>query len=328
MIYSTANSNVTVATTGAPSGMLTFADNGYTVNNLTVNVTGFNGKVMLGSDLYVTGNLAFTSGSLDAGNNTLYIEQGGNITGASASSYVITGDSGKLAMHLTAGAATTTHFPVGTGTHYAPAWVQLNQGSASGLIMANVLDSVRQQGDTGSVMNNTSAMVNATWNISSDISSNLNLALTLLWSASMELSNFNRDSAYISHYTNGSWDNQVSNQTVGTSGTLYSATRTGITDLSPFAVFSRNMNTSIPNAQADFKTELYPNPVADVLLVKTNMKTENTFLEITNMDGQLVKRSIIKNVETAIPVQELNAGNYVVKIYNRDGNTVSRLIKL
>jgi hypothetical protein len=85
------------------------------------NVTVLNGTlVSLSGSRTIPGTLALTSGQIDLGANNLTVASTGSITGASATSYVVTDGAGTLTQTISAGATAT--FPVGaSSTSYDPA---------------------------------------------------------------------------------------------------------------------------------------------------------------------------------------------------------------
>jgi len=62
---------------------------------------------------------------------------------------------------------------------------------------------------------------------------------------------------------------------------------------------------------------VYPNPVKDVLNIKSNKETSR--ISIYNIAGQLIKDEEIKN--DRVNVSDLNAGNYIGKIILKNGQT-------
>ena len=69
--------------------------------------------------------------------------------------------------------------------------------------------------------------------------------------------------------------------------------------------------------------KLYPNPVSDVLSVKSKLRLES--IEIYNILGQEVKQ-VHSNFET-INLEDLSRGIYMIKIRSENGTTVRKLIK-
>ena len=69
----------------------------------------------------------------------------------------------------------------------------------------------------------------------------------------------------------------------------------------------------------------YPNPVEDVLHVKTKEKL--TSYEIITADGRLVKKADLNGRNHTIQMQELKTGVYYVKVFGEGFATVEKLIK-
>lgn len=69
---------------------------------------------------------------------------------------------------------------------------------------------------------------------------------------------------------------------------------------------------------------IYPNPATDYIYVNTKV---NAQIEIFNIDGQLVKSINISSSKEPINIQDLTAGNYLVRITTEKEVLSSRLIK-
>jgi hypothetical protein len=321
-ITGTATSNIVVNTTGSLSGALKFSSGGDVLNNLTIN-TGSGSTVNLGSNLTVDGALNLTSGKIKLGSNDLKIAAGGMISGGAAGSYVITDGTGNLVMNLSAGATDT--FKTGTLTNFAPIAITANTGSATGDVSINVLDGVHAAGTTGTLLSVTQPMVNATWLVSSTaITSGINYNMMAMWSAGMEVNGFDRTHAYISHYTGGAWDLSAISS-AGTSGSLYSMTRAGITSLSPFMVADRTaVTTSASNiTPGSADVLLYPEPAANTLYFSTTADIDN--ISVYDLNGIQVMNSKWQN--NFIPIENLPAGIYIIRFTGKNVNTVKRFIK-
>ncbi len=74
------------------------------------------------------------------------------------------------------------------------------------------------------------------------------------------------------------------------------------------------------------KVRIYPNPVADVLNVKSD-KSEMTNLEITDVNGRLVYQAQPKAIECSLNVSHWPKGVYLVKITTETGASVHKVIK-
>jgi len=327
-ISSSSASNITITSSTSPAGAIMFSAIQDTVNNLVVNL-GSTSSVMIGSNLIVHGTLNFMSGNVNIGRNNITLASSGSISGASSTSYVITDSIGSLGMQLTAGNANATTFPIGTSVRYAPALVQLSSASSSGQVMVGVSGDVLAQGIIGSDLSATQSAVKNTWFVQSNIVTNLNLSLELMWSAAMEVNNFDRSLAYISHYTGGRWDTStIAAATVQGNG-MFSLKRSGITSLSPFAVFDKNTATGVPQMNATtIQFEVYPNPAVDCIVLKgTSDFTGTIYVDILNVTGQVVATQELNNGSPSITVSKLNSGVYFIRLYNDKMNVVQKFSK-
>jgi type IX secretion system substrate protein len=228
--------------------------------NLTIANTS--GHVTLAVATTVANQLSFTSGLVDASNYSLTISNGSNaITGASSSSYVITGNgvatTGKLIIN-TISTSTSTIFPIGTSTYYLPATI--NPGANAGNSYAAF---VFQGATTNAAANGTvfsaaglAQIVNAVWNVSRTAGSGT-ASLTLNWASSgtaLEGSIFQTEGLNIgiSQYTGGAW------QIATGSGNV--STETATSSFSSFTQFGvGGINQILPVIISDFTTVLKNN---------------------------------------------------------------------
>jgi len=176
--------------------------------------------------------LVLSNHIITANNADLKMEHGSTVSGANPLAYVETVGSGRLVMAVDNVDQT---FPVGTGTSYCPA--TLNNSFAGGLdfFYVNVFPDVLDGGTSGSTIGEIDNCVNLTWNIEEMVSGNLDLSVIAHWNVADEGIHFDRTRAGIGHYIPASgWDPQME---TGASGSdPYAITRSGITDLSAFAV--------------------------------------------------------------------------------------------
>ena len=190
-----------------------------TFYNLTIANTS--GNVTLGVGTTVVNQLTLASGLLDASAYPLTLSAGAiPVAGASASSYVVTGDgvtsSGLLNINNIP-ANTTTIFPIGTATYYLPATINpgANTGNSySAFVFQNTTTNALANGPAFSAGNLTN-MLNAEWSINRTSGSG-NAALTLNWTSSgtnMEGTTFQNDGLNIgiSQYTGGTWQMPTGN---------------------------------------------------------------------------------------------------------------------
>ncbi|MGV3631667.1 MAG: T9SS type A sorting domain-containing protein [Bacteroidota bacterium] len=321
---SASNSNITINTSGTPAGVLHFTTGSNTVNDFTVNISG-GGAIMMGSDMVVEGTLNLTAGHVDMGNNMLTISSSGSISGGNSNSYIKLGASGSL--NRQASLLFTTNYPVGTGTAYLPATVGLNLGSSSGMVRVGVRSNVYANGTSGTDMSAAQAMVDATWDLQSDITSNLDMELDLMWSAASEVNGFDRNMSYISHYTNSSWDLNTSSAASTISGGMFSQTRTNITSLSPFAVFDQS-TTAETKELADAAVEVYPNPASDkITFSNIDVAQGPVSVDIISIYGQAVASYELTEGNSYIPVNELPKGNYFIQLNSNYIHSVKQFTK-
>lgn len=72
----------------------------------------------------------------------------------------------------------------------------------------------------------------------------------------------------------------------------------------------------------DFKINgLWPNPVGDVLNIKLNQSLQQAEYEITDINGTVVRKlqQLTGINPSKIPVENLPAGIYLIKIKTKDG---------
>ena len=328
MLLAGSTTNIVVGTSGTSLGSLTFATGGNTVKNFTVNTIA-NGSVVLNSSLIVGGTLSLMAGTLKIGSNDLTIATTGAISGGSSASYIATAKDGFVVMSLVAG-ANAVNYPIGTYTTYYPAALSLASTSGSGNIKANVTSHVFAQGTTGTVISTTKSMVDATWDIQTDVTANLNLSMKLMWPATSEVNNFDRNTAYITHYTNSNWD--VSAQgaaTLQTNG-MFSIGRANLTSLSPFTVFDRNTSGIEQNTNSNDLANvisIYPNPATNRINIQSS-GNNGAYADIINQDGRVLGSTKINGTNTAMDVSTLPAGVYYIKFYDNTGSKLSKFVKM
>ncbi len=322
-ITSSSGSDITINATGGLSGTLRFTAGGNTVDDFTLNLGNSTASVMVNGDLMISGNLSLQQGRLNIGANKLEVDANATVTGGSANSFVITGTGGTLSLNLSTGATQTFH--IGTNNDYAPIMIKSNSGSASSRFSIGVNADVKANGTTGASAGATQPLVNATWFVASSATSNVNVDMTTMWSTNMEVNSFNRAKAYISHYTNGSWDANVASAAT-MSGSMYSMTRAGITSFSPFAVFDENTTLSVDQVVANANINLYPNPATDVINISVTGNNSDMNAEIYNVSGQVVYKAAVQN-NSSINISNLPDGMYYIKLNSATANGTQKFIK-
>ncbi|WP_202552017.1 T9SS type A sorting domain-containing protein [Ginsengibacter hankyongi] len=75
----------------------------------------------------------------------------------------------------------------------------------------------------------------------------------------------------------------------------------------------------------DTRLSIWPNPVTNILFVQSNF-TKGRF-EITDASGKIIKKEIINNTLTTVPLQHLAKGIYTIRLYYNGGMFVEKFIK-
>ncbi len=203
-------------------------------------ISNATGNVILGVPTTVTNQLSFTSGLLDASNYSLTLSAGNvPVTGASSTSYVITGNgitsTGQMNINNLP-TNTSVLFPIGTPTYYLPASVN------AGVNTGNSYDAFVFQGLTTNALENgpsfspaiLSKSLAAEWNFTQTAGSG-NASLTLNWTSSGTALEGSAFQLYglnigISQYAAGAW------QMATGSGNV--ATQTATSTFGSFSQFS------------------------------------------------------------------------------------------
>ncbi len=324
MIHSTTGSSIYISSANAPAGMLQFTANGHEVSNLTLNMAA--GWITLGSDITVDNSLTLTHGGIDITGHTLEVLSGGSLSGGSSNSYILTGSTGHLMMHLSGSVSGWANFPVGTANAYMPALIHLSTASASGSVSAGAASHVYTAGTSGSSLSVTQPLVDATWFFNTDISSNLHLDMQLVWPVTAEINGFDHSAAYISHYTSGAWDEDAAVAATAAGSGMFSIERDNLTSLSPFAVFDHNTNPTGIAAVSAEALLLYPDPATDQILV-ANL-TEPVTAEVIGLNGVLMGSWFLDKSNPVIPVSALQQGTYLIRIIQNGKEQTKKFTKL
>lgn len=324
-ISANATSNVTVNAATSTTGGLNFNASGNNVGSLTVNIQD-GGMLSILSDLTITNSLAFDAGMIVLADGDLTVVSGGTITGAGISSYVATTGDGSLMLDVASNSSTT--FDVGTLVDYTPATITSNN-SASGMFGVHVMDQVLSNGTTGSVSSSVNSVVAATWFIESDVTAGLDVDLQVEWTSAMEVNGFNSDSAYISHYVNGTWDVDAAATATAEGSGRFSITRTGITSFSPFAVFDKDASVGVREIAATEDLNIFPNPAISVVNIPVTQGFEApATIKIIDLNGAtVIELSREAYEEVRVDVGSLTDGMYLVKVVGDDFVSTGRFIK-
>ncbi len=191
--------------------------------NLTIDKSSNNAEI--NQNITIENIVTLTNGNLELNNHCLTIN--GNYTLQNAH-YFQTSGTGSLKREVSSEASMT--FPVGNGT-YTPMTIQ-NDGTTD-VFSVRTTPEVLENGTSGNAL--TTDVVDRTWFVEEVVAGGSDLTLTAQWNASDELLGFDRNDCAISHYTS-SWD--MPGGAAASGSNPYTISRSGITSLSPFAVFT------------------------------------------------------------------------------------------
>ncbi|GAA4494734.1 hypothetical protein GCM10023172_05380 [Hymenobacter ginsengisoli] len=195
--------------------------------------------VTLLSPIVVSDTLALRAGHLVVDNQALTLGANATITGANASSYLITRDDPAGLGYVRRSVPATgvaISFPVGTASSYAPA--TLTNSGATADVNVRTFSSLLEHGTSGAPYANASRFVSRAWEIS-PLASGAVVDVTLQWPASAENASFQRASASVFHNDNTSTGTWTALPGTGPTGSdPYQVTATGVSSFSTFAVGS------------------------------------------------------------------------------------------
>lgn len=223
---------------------------------------------------------------------------------------------------------TTVPFSLGTYDAYLPFIILPSNTTPLNRITVGIKKGVQANGNFGASVSSTQPLVNATWNVTSTLSTGLNLDISVGWPLSMEVNNFNRNKMYISHYTGTVWDSVATDTAIWDNiiGVFFAA-RKGITSLSPFGVFDVNTKVSV---EEKFTSEnvvaIYPNPTNGNTYLKISLDNATSLtVLVKDITGKTVYKTLPAlyssgQTEIQLPVKNLPAGTYVVSLLNSSGN--------
>ena len=107
---------------------------------------------------------------------------------------------------------------------------------------------------------------------------------------------------------------------------MFEVERTGITSLSPFAVFDESTSTGINTVNA-LKLEVYPNPATNVFFV-TYDSPQQASIELLDLRGRVIERNVTNGSNrTEINISDLPNGMYMLRIVSDNATTTKQVIK-
>ena len=327
-LSTTADSDIKIETTTSTSGALRFTTTANTVGDMTVKIAD-GGTATIDSDLSIAKTLYLNGGTMDINDQTLSFSSTSTIVGASTTNYIKTSTDGFVERDVTAGGSTVT-YPIGTFTSYAPVEVKLGAESESGKVQVGVTSDVYASGTTGTDLSATQPMVDATWSVKTSIrSAAMDMQMKVVWHPAMEANNFDRTEAYISQYSEGSWDQSTPVAAATEPNGMFSITREGITTATQFAIFDANTVTATNDPGLAEKINVYPNPATDQIVVTRPSSIENDMkMEIYSPAGLLLQQYNLTDLSNSIKVGDLTNGNYYLRFTDGKTTATKQLTKI
>lgn len=86
------------------------------------------------------------------------------------------------------------------------------------------------------------------------------------------------------------------------------------------------LGVSIPESTSAFN--FYPNPVTDRLIIEIDINTSSQFLNIVNLQGQILKTALLVEQKTEINLIDFPSGMYLIQLCGKNGCKTEKLIKL
>lgn len=200
--------------------------------NLVINKGAAKKVILTGGDLDISGGLSLSNGLFDIAANKVTLSNAtdaSQLTGGSASSYVIASGTGRLIRKLQN--SLTQTFPVGTAGNFLPATVY--SYTSPGDYAVNVYEGATTNGlNSGTAIADKSCIVDAVWNIER-LSGSGSATIGLYWKTGLEgacFSGYPDGLIGISHYNGSSWDNAIQSSASNSSDYV-------IADFSSFSPF-------------------------------------------------------------------------------------------
>ena len=303
------------------AGNIVFAPGFQMVRNLTINIGSGDG-VFLGSALTITGTLSLINGSIGIGNDNLTISGKGSVQGGSSSSFVLNIGTGGIMMTVP-NSGSAYIFNVGTQNGYAPVSVTNNSATA-GIFKVYAQEGVFSGGCTGTTISDVQNVVNTSWNVSSSLTSDINVKLEMSWATNMEVNGFNNTQAYASQYTSTGWTTSgLSSATLNSNGS-FSMQMSTVDSFGQFAVFGNNSATSVKDIRAETSLSIYPNPAANFLNLSMANNSVYPMLKIFDVTGNVVIAQQIEKDFTLLDITNLGNGVYFASL---DGLVTKKFIK-
>ncbi|MBI4645541.1 MAG: T9SS type A sorting domain-containing protein [Bacteroidia bacterium] len=278
-----------------------------------------NGMLTLGSNLAIDSLLTLANGYINLNVYDLFLDSHTEVAGFWQGSYIITSDTGSLIRNIQS-LGEEFVFPVGTLASYAPGALTLENGSGLGDFGLRVFDGVFQDGYSGALLSDSLAVVDLTWDFSTDAIAPL-ANIMLEWFPEDEVNGFDTSQCYISHYSDSTWDVQDSLPATPTDSGSYFTTRSMSAPSGSFVITSETLEMHISENTVPVKSDIfiYPNPSGNTLNISIASEAKMDIIDIT---GKLASTYQLNNQTKTLNLSNLSNGEYLCRIsYTGSGKT-------
>lgn len=312
----------------AINGPIKFAAGG---NNLgKLQFANGSATAVIDNDLNIYQEFSIGDYKIDIRSHKITMQPGFSIFASGKKGWVITEHGGSLSAPIEYPSKLQLKFPIGTDKHKANITVDVKGVYYTKAFTVGVKSGVLADGNSGMMISATQPVVDATWDLKYEGTDNLDLELTTYWDEQLERNGFDRQNAYISHYTNATWDTTATSSATkvpsGTSLVEYYIKRNNITSLSPFSVFDNKTQVSV-NEQlfTEANIAIAPNPTNNDAVVSMNLQKATTLsATITDVAGRTLYKLAATHYITGksnitLPTAELPSGTYIITLINDAG---------
>mgnify|MGYP000253525652 CR=1 FL=1 len=223
--------------------------------------------IILGQDISIVKDIVFVNNSLILGDNDLSLEIAAAISNANEDRYIQTTGLGSVRQAIANGDTKT--YPVGNG-NYTPFIIQ-NNGTGD-VFSVRVQNQLYASGTTGNAV--TSEAINRSWVVEEDVPGGSNLHVAFQWYGANELTNFDRNSCFVTAFQSGSW--QSSSSQIATGNNPYQITQAGLTQFDTLGIVSNS--TILPVELIYFRGEKTDKGV--LLTWETGSERDNKGFEV------------------------------------------------
>lgn len=298
-----------------------------TGNINTLTVVNANG-VTLGGTQTINSSFSLTSGKITLGDNDLIMGTSATFSGGNATNYLVTDGRGGLQRRVQNN-NTNVLFPVGSGSSYMPAAVQLTAAGTTDNFKVRVKPNI--YGSYDSIGSNpvstpvTANSVNGTWFIAEGTAGGSTATVTVQWNAADEATGFNRAQSRFGQYASGAWSLDAAKAPSGANP--YTLSRSGLTAVSFFVVTNQFATTtnnyaavcsgstvSVPyNAVGTFNA-------GNVFTAQLSDSTGN-FAAPVNMGS--INSTVSGNITASIPGSTFAGTGYKIRIASSSPSLIS-----